>query len=279
MKSSGINNERRDLIPAELRSGSIILRPVAADDIDWLDALRHDPEVEEFLGAELDDGASAVDDNICGDSMHFIIVTDHGDRVGYICAYPDADCYPSMDRWYIYFAVSSRFRCKGYATEALNLLTEYLFQEFAFPRAVVDMAMVNSAARRVAEKCGYVKPSSRFAYIDRGRLRQGVRFAWYRIQSGRRAMLSAKGKQLYDRCRFTEAVQLWHQALSYQYDRTTPYTDFWIVSNLGMAYSSAGLYVAARQWLERAEVLAAINGVAHSYILRELAWIDRITCR
>ncbi len=277
MKLSGEISGPDRLIPAVIRAGGSMLTPVTADDCAWLEALRLNGEVKEILGPESENWAAAAEENVSGDAMHFIIRNSDSARVGYIGAYPDGDSYPSMPRWHIYFAIEPEARRKGHATEALNGLTEFLLRKFAYPRVVADIAMTNTAALRVVEKCGYVKPPSRLAHVDFRRVLQGARFSWYRLQTGRRALLAAKGMQCYGINRFTDAIHLWHQSLGYRYDESTPYTDLWISSNLGMAYSSARLYVQARQWLERAEVLADIQGVAHSYISRELAWIDSLT--
>lgn len=46
-------------------------------------------------------------------------------------------------------------RGKGFTTEALRIFTAYLFEAKKINRLEVEMAVGNSASRRVAEKCGF----------------------------------------------------------------------------------------------------------------------------
>ena len=46
---------------------------------------------------------------------------------------------------------------RGYATEALGLLTEYLFSTKLMHRLQLSIRPDNLASRRVAEKCGYTQ--------------------------------------------------------------------------------------------------------------------------
>ncbi len=45
----------------------------------------------------------------------------------------------------------------GYATEALNLITKYIFEELSFHRIYAFFHEKNSAVAKVMEKCGYEK--------------------------------------------------------------------------------------------------------------------------
>ncbi|WP_162848590.1 GNAT family N-acetyltransferase [Paenibacillus nanensis] len=61
-------------------------------------------------------------------------------------------------------------RGKGYATEALRLFSSYLFEWKPIPRLQICTAKENAAARRIAEKCGFVyEGTMRHAYFARGK--------------------------------------------------------------------------------------------------------------
>ncbi|MDE6581782.1 MAG: GNAT family N-acetyltransferase, partial [Duncaniella sp.] len=171
--------------------------------------------------------------------------------------------------WNVEFAVSEKFRGRGFATEAVAGLCRFLLQIFAIPRVVADICDADKGAIRVIEKCGFVRPSHEYAYMNYRNVRQGMRWQWYRRQPGRRALCFAKGLQYYRMKRFMDAATIWIESLASPRCDDTPYTDGLILSNIGMAYSSAGWYAQARQYLERARVVT--DDSAH--IEAELRWI------
>ncbi|MDE5786859.1 MAG: GNAT family N-acetyltransferase [Duncaniella sp.] len=258
------------LIPRIIDCGTCRLRPLGRSDISWLECLLSEDSVAEFITSPPGYAGRLVDGNESGRSIAMCVENIAGEPVGYIFALPVIDCYPSMPRWKLEFAVSPRHRGHGYATEAVGAMTAYLLRRFSLPRVVADICDADSEARRVVEKCGFARPESRYAYVNYDNVWQGVRYMWYKLQSGRRALCFAKGMQYYRLRRFVEAAGMWHEALGCNYDGATPYDDRMILANIGMAYSSAGMYVPARLYLGRA---AAIAGDS-AYILDELRWIS-----
>ena len=72
---------------------------------------------------------------------------------------------------------------KGYATEALHALVDYMFNEFDHPALQAGARVTNPASRRVLEKCGFqwtgvglyrIRAINSSAPIDRFRLERGI---------------------------------------------------------------------------------------------------------
>lgn len=63
-----------------------------------------------------------------------------------------------MPVWNVGYAVHPSHRHHGYASSALNGLTNFLLQNFSFQQVILDISMDNEPSQRVAEKCGFTKP-------------------------------------------------------------------------------------------------------------------------
>lgn len=257
------------LIPRVIDCGICHLRPLVGADIAWLEELFGDVAVSGFIMCDGNHAADLVGGNEAGRAMSMCVEYSCGMAAGYISALPVNDCYPSMPRWKLEFAVSAPHRGIGLATAAVGGLTAYLMRNFSLPRVVVDVCDADRATMRVVEKCGFVRPLSRYAYIDYTNVTHGVHYLWYKLQPGRRAQCFAKGMQYYRLRRFVDAAGLWHEALECNYEESTPYNDGMILANIGMAYSSAGWYVQARRYLRLAAAIADDPG----YLWDELRWI------
>jgi len=72
--------------------------------------------------------------------------------VGMIAFFP-ASFFNGFEIGYILFDIASRN--KGYMTEALSLLTKYLFSAKKINRLQLTVIVGNTASKRVAEKCGF----------------------------------------------------------------------------------------------------------------------------
>jgi RimJ/RimL family protein N-acetyltransferase len=71
-------------------------------------------------------------------------------------------------------------RGRGVATESLRLLTEWAFRERGIERAYLTISIENTASKRVAERCGYVKEGVlRSVYVKPG-VREDVEI-WSRL--------------------------------------------------------------------------------------------------
>ena len=67
-----------------------------------------------------------------------------------------------------YQVFGEQYSGKGYATEALGLLTDYLFSTKLMNRLQLSIRPDNLASRRMAEKCGYTQDGvmRSFVFID-----------------------------------------------------------------------------------------------------------------
>lgn len=60
-----------------------------------------------------------------------------------------------IPKFEIGFWINSRFSNKGFATEAVQVITEYAFSKLAAQRVEMPIDMNNSGSRKVAEKVGF----------------------------------------------------------------------------------------------------------------------------
>ncbi|MDE6485595.1 MAG: GNAT family N-acetyltransferase [Duncaniella sp.] len=273
MERDILQSGHSELIPDSIGCGICSLRPLAAEDQDALLSLLGEDEVAEYLGRGEGYAEALIEGNIAGDSVNMAVVDGNGAFAGFVSAVPVIDCHPSMPRWNLEFAVSAGFCGRGFATAAVDGICSFLLKNFALPRIVADICDADRAAVRVIEKCGFVRPSHRYSYMNYRNVRQGMRWQWYRMQPGRRALCFAKGMQYYRMGRFTDAATMWLESLASPRCDDTPYSDGLIMADIGMAYSSAGWYTQARKYLERASVMTDDA----SHIEGELRWIASLT--
>lgn len=90
---------------------------------------------------------------------------------------------------------------KGYATEALHALVDYMFDEFDHPALQAGARVTNPASRRVLEKCGFqwtgvglyrIRAINSSAPIDRFRLERGI---WTALKAWGRAKNVGRAKK------------------------------------------------------------------------------------
>lgn len=84
--------------------------------------------------------------------QHFAICL-NGDCIGGVGIYWGKDEYRFSGE--VGYWLGERYWGKGYATEALNLLTEWLLTETELQRFYALVIELNHASMRVLEKCGY----------------------------------------------------------------------------------------------------------------------------
>jgi RimJ/RimL family protein N-acetyltransferase len=93
-------------------------------------------------------------DGFWGEDEGMLLVTDHADQiVGEIEYYPLSHYLQGYEIWYQLFGEHHAGR--GYCTEAVRLLVDYLFGRKRVNRIQLSIHPENAAARRVAEKCGF----------------------------------------------------------------------------------------------------------------------------
>jgi RimJ/RimL family protein N-acetyltransferase len=80
------------------------------------------------------------------------------------------------------YIVASAARGRGVATEMLNRLTRWAFDELGMERLTLLISIDNPASERVAEKCGYVREGvARSLYLKDGK--RGDATVWSRLPS------------------------------------------------------------------------------------------------
>jgi len=73
--------------------------------------------------------------------------------------------YGAMRGGHIGYWIDRNFANRGYTTQAVELLTQYGFNELRLHRLEINLRPENAASRRVAEKAGYVFEGERPRYL------------------------------------------------------------------------------------------------------------------
>ena len=89
------------------------------------------------------------------------------------------------DAWELsYQLYDDRFAGRGYTTEAVQLLTDYLFATKHPSRIQLVIVPENAASRRIAEKCGFTQEgTARGAFFNDGRNQDVVLYSLLRDDS------------------------------------------------------------------------------------------------
>ena len=158
-----------------LRGELISLRLVRRADIDGLFELLNDLSTRgalgHFLKSETDIRRRFEQDGYWSDNSGTLLMVDTAtDIVGWIGFTPVVFYFYGYEISYQVFG--DQYSGKGYATEALGLLTDYLFSTKLMNRLQLSIRPDNFASRRVAEKCGYTKEGvMRSIAFSQGRFR------------------------------------------------------------------------------------------------------------
>lgn len=201
--------------------------------------------------------------------MNFIIYDHLGNEVGFISAEPMMNRNTNLPMWNVGYAVLPEYRRQGYASAAVNGLTNYLLQNYSFPQVMLDICTENRESEGVARKCGFSKPNDRQGYFDPDHEELGMRFRWFKQLAGQRTMYFNQAVHFYRQKAYAESINAFRQALNEPYQPGTPYTDAQIYSNMGMALSSVHLYREAFDALKKAQSL----GLNNPSIEKELLWL------
>jgi [ribosomal protein S5]-alanine N-acetyltransferase len=97
-----------------------------------------------------------------------LIVTPEGEMAGHIEFFKPVAYWDAFELSYQLYG--ERFAGRGYTTEAVQLLVDYLFSTKKQHRIHLVIVPENAASRRVAEKCGFVLEGTvRGAFFNQGR--------------------------------------------------------------------------------------------------------------
>jgi RimJ/RimL family protein N-acetyltransferase len=97
-----------------------------------------------------------------------LIVTPQGEMAGHIEFFKPVNYWDAFELSYQLY--DDRFAGRGYVTESVQLLTDYLFANKKQHRIQLVIVPENTASRRIAEKCGFVlEGTARGAFYNAGR--------------------------------------------------------------------------------------------------------------
>ena len=97
-----------------------------------------------------------------------LMITDTGEIAGHIEFFKPVNYWDAFELSYQLY--DERFAGRGYTTEAVQLLVDYLFAVKKQHRIQLDIVPDNAASKRVAEKCGFtLEGTARGAFFNDGR--------------------------------------------------------------------------------------------------------------
>ena len=73
--------------------------------------------------------------------------------------------YGAMRGGHIGYWIDRNFANRGYTTKAVEILTQYAFEELKLHRVEINLRPENASSRRVAEKAGYIFEGERPRYL------------------------------------------------------------------------------------------------------------------
>ena len=99
---------------------------------------------------------------------HLLIITPDREIAGHIEFFRPVSYWDAFELSYQLY--DARYAGRGYTTEAVQLLVEYLFATKKQERIQLVIVPENAASRRVAEKCGFTREgTARGAFFNAGR--------------------------------------------------------------------------------------------------------------
>ena len=153
---------------------SIKLRHVEEHELDSVIRLLNDIQLRGgFLGSKLNSPhrfkKEFAETGLSSEDSERLLIIDAEEKIiGIILHFANAHYSSAREIGFQIFDVQARG--KGYATEAVRLLVEYLFKSFTINRLEVRMDTRNNASETIALKCGFMKEGSlRQSLFVRGR--------------------------------------------------------------------------------------------------------------
>jgi [ribosomal protein S5]-alanine N-acetyltransferase len=108
-----------------------------------------------------------------------LIVDNDGEMVGHIEFFKPVSYWDAFELSYQLY--DGRFAGRGYVTEAVQLLVDYLFSTKKQHRIHLVIVPENVASRRIAEKCGFIfEGTARGAFFNDGRNQDVVLYSLLR---------------------------------------------------------------------------------------------------
>jgi len=137
-----------------LEGKSVNLRIIEKEDLpivkEWVNDHKFEGEFEPILQetkASLEKQYEQL-----GEGQWFFVEKKDGTRIGYMCHYLAGGKLTEIG-----YALAPSERCKGYGTEAVRIIVDYLFLSKNIVRIQVQTDDENKASRRILEKSGFRK--------------------------------------------------------------------------------------------------------------------------
>ncbi|MCW4052054.1 MAG: GNAT family N-acetyltransferase [Candidatus Bathyarchaeota archaeon] len=122
-------------------------------------------------------------------SQWFFIEKKDGSRIGWVAKYLVGN------QTTVGFGVVPDERCKGYATEATNIIVDYLFLTSNIVRVQADTSTENKASQKALEKVGFQKEGTiRRHFFSSGKWRDSGLYSILRGEWKEPKMLTKSGK-------------------------------------------------------------------------------------
>ncbi|WP_267640760.1 GNAT family N-acetyltransferase [Haloarchaeobius amylolyticus] len=138
-----------------LRGDRLALRSVEPSDLDFLRHHQNDPAMRGSLTRSfpqtIADAESFLDSVTVRENLAFVAIH-AGERVGFVALF-DVEHVPGRAR--LGYWVVPEHQGEGYATEMVDLVVEYAFDELRLHKVTADTLAANEASQRVLEKLGF----------------------------------------------------------------------------------------------------------------------------
>ncbi len=166
----------------ELKSGNITLRPLRLSDAVRLAELANNEKISRNLRDgfphpyTLADAQNFLQKFTNQDPVTFFGIDYGGEYVGNISLVPGQDIYRKSAE--IGYFIGEPYWNKGIITAAVNLITDYGFNQLDIIRIHTGVFEYNFASQKVLEKCGFIKEGIfRKSVFKQGKLWDEVRYA------------------------------------------------------------------------------------------------------
>lgn len=166
---------------------AVALRPVAEQDLPFLERLTQDPDAAgEYAWSGwrslLRFRQGWVEDRLVGDDGGVLLIARGSERLGFVSWF-QVDFPPSY-YWSMGIALLPEARGKGYGTLAHRLLIQYLFAHTTVHRIEAVTEAENVAEQRVLEKAGFIREGvMRGVFWRDGAYRDGALYSLVRTDA------------------------------------------------------------------------------------------------
>lgn len=147
----------------EFNTERLYIRPVCIDDKDSLFRYRSDPDTNQYLSLipqSVDDvavfiGKTATDIDVPGTWFQFVLIEQASGRLIGDTGIHFLETDPENRQAEIGYTLDKEFRGKGYATEALKTIIDYLFNTLYKHRIIASIDPINTSSIKLIERLGF----------------------------------------------------------------------------------------------------------------------------